>query len=88
MPLSFSNTYKASFCKIEDARYTPVSGGYIVNFFPGHTLEQHSTTVGRDMQPHVGKVISIRSEDRFYYTGHDIDGELRDLIRMDKGVKC
>jgi hypothetical protein len=87
MPLSSSNTYKAPFCKIEDPRYTPVRRGYIVNSFPGHTLEQHSTAVGRDMQPHVGRVIPIRSEDRLYYTGYDIDGKLLDLIKIDKGVK-
>lgn len=84
---SSSSAYKAPFSTVKDPRNTHVPGGYIVNFFPGHTIEQHSTAVGREMLPHVGAVIPIRIEDRVYYTGHNIDGVLLDLIRTDERVE-
>ncbi|KAF2429101.1 hypothetical protein EJ08DRAFT_306929 [Tothia fuscella] len=87
MTLNSSSAYKAPLIKIDDPGEAHVHGAYIVNLFTGHTLDQHSTAVGHDMQPHVGRLFPVHDENRFFYTGHNIDGELLDLIRMDKGVK-
>jgi hypothetical protein len=73
----------------KDENYTHNPGGYFVNLYPSHTLEQHSAAVGRDIQPYVRFVLgeNFGVKDRVVYCGTGIDGDLLDLIRLDKGVE-
>ena len=86
-PPNLSNTHKAPLKKCENPRFPHWPGGYFVYFHPDHTLAQHSAAVGRDMQPYVKRVLDFLYKDRVVYIGHHIDGELLDLIRMDRGVE-
>jgi len=81
------NTTKAPYKKIESSPYSDGPRGYFVYLLPGHTLAQHSAAIGRDIQPHISRVLDSIHKDRTVYIGKNIDEELLDLIRMDKGVE-
>ena len=86
LPLPSPNTTKALLNKIESPG-SAWPGGYIVYLHPGHTLAQHSAAIGRDIQPFVFTVLRLIHKTRTVYIGKNIDEELLDLIRMDKGVE-
>jgi hypothetical protein len=88
LPANQTDAPKAPLQKVgQDPRYPAVPGGYIVRLRPNHTLAQHYTAVGRDMQPHVRGILDQIYKDRIVYTASGVDEELLDLIRMDAGVE-
>jgi hypothetical protein len=61
--------------------------GYKINLFPGHTREQHSADIGKDITPHVHHIYDS-IEENIVYVGWDINKELLGKIRADRGVEA
>jgi hypothetical protein len=80
-----NGTYQAPLkgCDIPLEEIFPQS--YFVHLAPGHSLEQHSTAIIRDIQPHILYILDFYKE-QIVYVGRGIDEELLAAIRTDPGV--
>jgi hypothetical protein len=60
---------------------------YFVYLRPGHSLQNHSAVIGRDINPHVRRVLSSLYPDRVVYITNRIDAALLAAIRADTKVE-
>jgi hypothetical protein len=63
-----------------------VSQSYIVYLAPGHSLEQHSAIIKKDITPYVEHIYDMYTE-KVVYVGKRIDQDLLQAIRADKRVE-
>ncbi|TVY27984.1 hypothetical protein LHYA1_G003487 [Lachnellula hyalina] len=79
-----SGTYRAPLHNCDYESLVPNS--YVIYLTPGHSLEQHSEAVGKDMKPLVHHVFDMYTE-KVVYVGRPVDGSLLEAIRADEGVE-
>lgn len=61
-----------------------IPGEYFVYLAPGHSLEEHSAAIHRDITPYVGNSSFFKKKNAYY--GRGIDDELLSAIRADPKV--
>jgi hypothetical protein len=79
--------------KHADKLYCPVTstddfvpGSFLVKLCPGHSLHQHSTAIGTDIEPYIRSILKKVVEDGILYVGVGIGNNLLDAILGDEGV--
>jgi len=87
VPFSTSTEkYEAPLRYCDDAPGDIVSGSYLVELRPDHSFDQHCVAVGTDVRPYLRKILSA-FQDRVVYTCENVNDELMNTIRADRGVQ-
>ncbi|KAF2428961.1 hypothetical protein EJ08DRAFT_572453, partial [Tothia fuscella] len=60
---------------------------HIVYLRPGHSLQDHSAVIGRNIEPYVHKVLTSVYKDKVIYITKRIDEALLAAIRADPKVE-
>jgi hypothetical protein len=73
-------------CDNLEKGYSTVPGNFMVYLFPGHSFEDHSRAVGKDMAIYKEHWLESLFPDRVVYACDDVGDDLLDAIRNDPGV--